>query len=132
MVSFLLTWIQKLQEQSPEVRDGALHEKRTGPAIAWLGRSASVLVAGILLYFWLGLDKEDERLRQFCDKALGGTPLENVAAKARQLAVDVRELQDSLLIMVPGKLFGQSCFIEIVEGKVSDVHSVVTHWGLKV
>ena len=114
-------------DQSPEVGGGALHEERAGRGLVWLGVGTSLLVVGILLYYLSGPDKDGENLRRFCSKTLNGQPIEKVAAKARKLEFDVRELHDTLLITVSGKRLGQSCFLTIVEGKVSNVHSVVTH-----
>ena len=126
-VRFPLSWIQTVPDQSPEVRADALHEGGTRHRFVWLGVGTSILVMGILLYHLLAPDKESEKLRQFCNGMLNGKHVENVAAKAQELGFDVRELQDTLLITVSGKRLGQSCFLAIVEGKVSNVHSVVTH-----
>ena len=114
-------------DQSPEAGGGAPRKGSVGRGLVSLGVGTSVLVVGILLYYMSGPDENAERLRQFCSKTLNKQPIENVAAKTRELGFDVRELHDTLLITVPGKRLGQSCFLAIVEGKVSDVHSVVTH-----
>jgi hypothetical protein len=102
-------------------------EGGTGRGLVWLGVCAGALVMGVLLYALFGQDKDGERLRQYCENIPDGSPIENVAAEARELGFDVRELKDSVLITVSGKRFGQSCFLTIVEGNVTDVHSVVTH-----
>lgn len=116
-----------MAKQPPQPGYGDRDERRTGRGLIWLGVSASVLVVAILSYDLLESDQESEKLRQFCNKSLAGERVENVAAKARKLEFDVRELQNTLLITIRGKRLGQSCFLTIVGGNVSDVHSVVTH-----
>lgn len=109
--------------------EGHENLRKGGPSrrLAWLGVSFSVLIAGILLYSLTNLDKEAEKLRRFCDKTLDGKPVKQVAATAQEFGFDVRELRDTLLVTVAGKRLGQSCFLTIADGNVSEVHSVVTH-----
>lgn len=127
VVRFPQSWNQDMSNQTPEGGRSDLREGGTSRGLMWLGVSAGILVTGILLYTALGPDKEGEKLRKFCDKALVGEPMEEVAEKARDFGFDARELQDTLLIAVAGKRLGQSCFLMVVEGNVSEIHSVVTH-----
>lgn len=113
-------------QASEEVQD-VLGKGGAGRRLVWVGVSASLLILGIVLYSFSDSGEEGKKLRQFCDKTLDGMPTQKVTASARELGFDVRELKDTLLITVAGQRLGQSCFLTIVDGSVSDVHSVVTH-----
>ena len=116
-----------MTEQLPETSHEPVRKRRIGRGVSWLVLSAGALAAGIVSYFLASPYSEDGKLRQFCSEVLDGISSVAVIEKAREAGFGVGKLEDTILITVAGKRLGQSCFVTIAAGKVSDVHSVVTH-----
>ena len=116
-----------MPSQAPKEVKRVLGKRGAARRFVSLVVSASILTIGIVLYSLSNKDEENERLRRFCDETLDGKSTEKVTTSAREIGFDVRELKDTLLITVAGQRLGQSCFLTIVDGNVSDVHAVVTH-----
>jgi len=90
----------------------------------WCSVGIVAVITGSLLTAVLYMKHQGGSLIEFCNESLLGESSKRVVAAGSKFEFEMLERQDLLILTMPGRRHGRTCFVSISDGIVSDVNSV--------
>lgn len=109
-----------------ENRDSARPKRWGWHFVLWGSCGLAVIIGGWFLLAVLQLNSQGTALVEFCDESLLGMLSEEIQQSAEDAEFEFVQRQDLLVLTMPGKQKGRTCFVDIRNGRASEVNTAYT------
>jgi hypothetical protein len=104
------------------------HPRRDAPGrlVLYWSLGIGTMIVGSLLSAALYMKYQGASLIEFCSESLLDESSVQVVALAREIGFETLEGHDKILLTMPGRHHGRTCFLSISDGSVTNVSSAFT------